>query len=88
MQFYPILLTSHLHRLGLREVLPALTGKSYAGLSTAKGDNASLTFFKMVTGALSSQETVQARKDLEDYCSLDTQGMTWIVEALDKLCFS
>ena len=72
----------------IKNVLPAVTGKSYTGLSIAKGDDASLTFFKMVTGAFSSQETIQARKDLEEYCSLDTQGMIWIVEELDKLCRS
>ena len=72
----------------IKNVLPALTGKSYAGLSIAHGDDASLTFFKMVTGAFSNQETLQARKELEEYCSLDTQGMIWIVEELDKLCRS
>jgi len=72
----------------IKNVLPALTGKSYAGLSIAHGDDASLTFFKMVTGAFSNRETLQARKELEEYCSLDTQGMIWIVEELDKLCRS
>ena len=31
----------------IKNVLPALTGKSYTGLSIAKGDDASLTYFKM-----------------------------------------
>ncbi len=72
----------------IKHVLPALTGKSYDGLSIAKGDDASLMFFKMVSGALTTKETMQDRKDLELYCGLDTEGMIWIVEGLDKLCKS
>ena len=63
-------------------------GKSYTGLSIAHGDDASLNYFKMVTGAFSNQETLQARKDLEEYCSLDTQGKICIIEELCKLCRS
>jgi hypothetical protein len=72
----------------IKNVLPAVTGKSHTGLSITKGDEASLTFFKMVTGAFSNQETLQARKDLEEYCSLDTQGMIRIIEELGNLCRS
>jgi hypothetical protein len=72
----------------VKHVLPALTGKSYDGLSIAKGDDASLAYFKMATGALGIQETAKARKDLEEYCGLDTQGMIWIVEELNRLCRS
>ena len=68
----------------IKYVLPALTGKSYEGLSIAKGDDASLTYFKMTTGALSGQEAIKARKDLEEYCGLDTQAMIWIVDELEK----
>jgi len=69
----------------IKYVLPALTGKSYEGLSIAKGDDASLTYLKMTTGALSGQEAIKARKDLEEYCGLDTQAMIWIVDELEKL---
>jgi hypothetical protein len=72
----------------IKHVLPTLTGKSDTGLSIEKGDDASLTFFKMVTGSLNSQEMVQVREDLEDYCSLDTQGANWVVEELNNICRS
>ena len=33
----------------------------------------------------SGQEAIKARKDLEEYCGLDTQAMIWIVDELEKL---
>jgi hypothetical protein len=69
----------------IKEVLPAVTGRSYQGMSIAKGDDASLAFLRIISGEPSAEERKQLRADLEEYCSLDTQGMIWIVDNLMEL---
>ena len=69
----------------LKKVLPALTGKGYDGLEIAKGDDASLAFFNMVMGNYTEDEKTKVMENLEKYCSLDTEGMIWIIENLNKL---
>jgi hypothetical protein len=67
-------------------VLPALTGKGYDNLGIANGDEASLAFFNMAMGVYAKEKKDIVMKDLEEYCALDTEGMVWIVDELDKLC--
>ncbi|QYY58415.1 DUF2779 domain-containing protein [Dehalococcoides mccartyi] len=69
----------------IKKVLPALTGKGYDGLNIGKGDDASLAFFNMVMGNFTYTENLKVRQDLEEYCSLDTEGMVCILEKLGEL---
>ena len=72
--------------VSIKKVLPALTGKGYDDLGIAKGDDASLAFFNMVMDQYTDDQKTKIMKDLEEYCALDTQGMKWIVDELEKLC--
>ncbi|MFC1972686.1 DUF2779 domain-containing protein [Chloroflexota bacterium] len=69
----------------IKKVLPALTGRGYSGLDIAKGDDASLAFFNLVMGMYTQEEINKIRRNLEEYCSLDTEGMVWIVEKFAEL---
>ncbi|MEK6938574.1 MAG: DUF2779 domain-containing protein [Nanoarchaeota archaeon] len=66
----------------IKEVLPALTGKSYSEMEIGDGGTASLSFLTMVQEDLPEKEKLKIKKDLEDYCGLDTEGMVWIIEKL------
>ena len=69
----------------MKEVLPAVTGKGYEGMPIAKGDDASLAYLKLAFAGSSYEEKEQTKKDLEEYCGLDTEGMVWIVRKLNEL---
>ncbi|MBI2572830.1 DUF2779 domain-containing protein [Candidatus Woesearchaeota archaeon] len=69
----------------IKEVLPALTGKGYKNLEINNGGLASVSYCEMAFGSLSVEEKAKVRKDLLDYCGLDTEGMVWIVKKLEKL---
>ena len=69
----------------IKNVLPALTGKSYEGLEIADGFTASLAYMRGEFYDVSSSEREKVRANLEKYCCLDTEGMVWIVEALGKI---
>ena len=70
----------------LKSVLPAVTGKGYENLDIAEGMLASIKYEKVTYGEVSDEERNKVRSDLEKYCSLDTEGMIWIVEKLKELC--
>lgn len=67
----------------LKKVLPALTGKDYSALGISEGGDASLSFLNLNYFKVGNSEKV--RKDLLEYCCLDTLGMVWIVEKLNGL---
>jgi hypothetical protein len=69
----------------LKAVLPALTGKGYADMEIADGATASQEFLRITFGEASAAEHRKVRAALEKYCALDTEGMVWIVKALDRL---
>lgn len=69
----------------LKKVLPVLTGQSYEGMGIQEGDAASRTFVEVFVKNKGSKDIVQVRKDLEDYCRLDTQAMIDIVNALTRI---
>jgi hypothetical protein len=69
----------------LKAVLPALTGKGYADMKIADGATASQGFLRITFGEASAAEHRKVRAALEKYCALDTEGMVWIVKALDRL---
>lgn len=71
--------------VSLKSVLPALTGKGYEGMEIADGGTASREYARVTFGDVSEEERQKVRKDLVEYCGLDTEGMIWIVEELTKL---
>lgn len=72
----------------IKHVLPAVTGKGYSELNISNGELASLRFLKITyqpSGEEPSQEEIrQIRKDLEEYCGLDTSGMMEILKKLEE----
>ena len=69
----------------MKTVLPALTGRGYEGLATQEGGTASLEFLRVTFGDVSEEERQRVRRQLEEYCGQDTEGMIWIVDALRAL---
>jgi hypothetical protein len=69
----------------LKAVLPALTGKSHADLEISEGGEASDEFMRVTFGDVSEAEREKVRKNLEEYCGLDTMGMVDIVRKLESL---
>lgn len=74
----------------IKNVLPALTGKSYQDNEIKGGASASVLYFYAIHGKKyglrpSQQEIDKIMKDLEEYCGLDTEGMIWIVDRLREL---
>lgn len=69
----------------IKKVLPALTGKSYEGLEIGEGGTASLEYLRVTFGDVDSKERQRVRRDLEEYCALDTEGMIFIVDELARL---
>jgi hypothetical protein len=69
----------------MKAVLPALTGKSYEGMAIADGGDASREYLRVTFGKTPTAEKEKVRKQLEEYCGLDTSGMVAIVDALRKL---
>ncbi|MFC1685600.1 DUF2779 domain-containing protein [Nanoarchaeota archaeon] len=71
----------------LKAVLPAVTGKTYEGMEIAEGGLASLRYLYIIHGdskekKASEEEIKKVRKDLEEYCALDTEAMIWILDEL------
>ncbi|MBI2661938.1 DUF2779 domain-containing protein [Candidatus Woesearchaeota archaeon] len=67
----------------IKDVLPAVVGKSYKDMNINNGGLASVSYFESVFNNVENKE--QIRKDLLEYCKLDTEGMVWIVDELKKL---
>ncbi|HRZ39142.1 MAG TPA: hypothetical protein P5534_22575, partial [Candidatus Paceibacterota bacterium] len=69
----------------MKAVLPALTGRGYDGLAIQEGGTASLELLRITFGAVGEDERQRVRRQLEEYCGQDTEGMIWIVDALRAL---
>ena len=73
----------------LKNVLPALTGISYDTMEISNGQQASLRYLNItfLKGEKEPDEThvEKIRKDLLDYCGLDTEGMIYILRELYKM---
>jgi hypothetical protein len=63
----------------IKKVLPAIVGKDYSSLGISEGMDASLSYLENF-GKIDS-----VRKDLLEYCKLDTLAMVWIVEKLEGI---
>ncbi len=69
----------------IKNVLPALTGRSYKEMSIADGEAAGRAFMTITYGDVPEADQKQVRADLEKYCGLDTEGMVLIVEKLHDM---
>lgn len=70
----------------IKAVLPALTGKAYAGLDITDGAMASREYFRVTfSDNVPMEERQRVYTGLEKYCDLDTQGMIDIVGKLKAL---
>jgi len=72
----------------IKKVLPAITGKGYSHLDISNGEQASLEYLRVTflePEAISKKELAKIRKDLEEYCALDTKGMVDIVGELGNI---
>lgn len=69
----------------IKEVMPALVGKGYDDLEIAEGGSASLAFLDLTFEKISEKDRERLRKDLEEYCRRDTEGMVWIVGKLREI---
>jgi hypothetical protein len=68
----------------LKAVLPAVVPEmNYDHLSIAAGDDASLAFEQMIYDLTANHEEI--RKDLLEYCKMDTLAMVRILEKLERL---
>ncbi|HET9180351.1 MAG TPA: DUF2779 domain-containing protein [Terriglobia bacterium] len=73
----------------LKHVLPALIpDMTYAGMQVADGEEAGLTWEKMVRGQVSQQEKARLRNALLEYCSLDTLAMVRLLDYLTNAASS
>ncbi len=69
----------------MKAVLPALTGQGYEKLAIQEGGAASREFLRVTFGDVTAAERRRVRRDLEEYCALDTLGMVQIVDRLKRL---
>ncbi len=69
----------------IKKVLPALVPElSYEDLTIKEGGTASNTFASMLLGGLAG-DVMQTRRDLLEYCKLDTMAMVEILETLKNV---
>jgi len=71
--------------MSMKAVLPALTGKNYDHLEVQDGGTASSEFLRVTFGKVDAPERQRVRSALEQYCPLDTSGMLWIFQDLERL---
>ena len=69
----------------MKAVLPALTGSGYEKLAIQEGGAASREFLRVTFGDVPAAERRRVRRDLEEYCGLDTLGMVQIMDKLKSL---
>lgn len=69
----------------IKKVLPAMTGKGYAGMEIADGGTASLEYERVTFGEkIEESDRQQVRQALEKYCELDTQAMVEVLAGLKR----
>jgi hypothetical protein len=69
----------------MKQVLPALTGRGYEGLAIADGNTAGIEFQRVMFTKAGKPDREKVRRNLEEYCGLDTFGMLEIVRAMRRL---
>jgi len=68
--------------ISLKQVFPAVTGRSHAGLRIKDGLAAARAFAAAEFGSLSAEARQEVRAALRDYCRTDTLAMAGVVDAL------
>ena len=70
----------------IKSVLPAITGKGYEGMVVADGGTASQEYLRVMFGeGITEEERTAVRKNLEEYCKMDTMAMVRIVDKLNAM---
>ena len=69
----------------IKDVLPALTGSGYEGMDIQDGNAASREYLRVTFTAADEADRRKVRRQLEDYCTLDTYAMVVIVAKLRDL---
>lgn len=69
----------------LKNVMPALTGISYQGLTINDGRMAATAYLAVTYGTATEDERKSTRQALEEYCGQDTGGMVEIVARLTDI---
>jgi hypothetical protein len=69
----------------IKKVLPALTGKTYNGMTISDGGSASVEFFNTHYTKAPKEKIKQVREDLLKYCGLDTEAEIMIIDRLKEL---
>lgn len=71
--------------VSIKNVLPPLTGKSYADLEIGSGAEATVEYARVTFSDTPADERLRVREALERYCELDTLGMLEIVRSFHTL---
>lgn len=69
----------------MKRVLPTLTGRDYSHLAIQEGGTANLEYLRVHFTDVPRAERQRVRRNLERYCSLDTEAMILIIGTLRKL---
>jgi len=73
-------------RTSIKYVLPAWCPElSYDGLEVRDGQTASIRYLRMALGGMTEEETEAFRRDLLEYCKLDTYATVRLLEELLRL---
>lgn len=68
----------------MKAVLPALVSRTYDNLAIRDGGTASLEYLRVQHSDVPDEERLRVRQALREYCGQDTEGMVWIIGALQK----
>jgi hypothetical protein len=68
----------------IKDVLPAMTGRSYSGMEISEGNDASVKFMSAMYTDMNPAEREKIRNALLAYCGLDTEAMVLIVRKLEE----
>ena len=69
----------------IKNVLPAVVGKGYSDMGISGGGEASVAFYDIYFNDGVKADASRIRRELEEYCGLDTYGMVLIVGKLKSL---
>ena len=70
--------------VSMKNVLLAMTGKSYGDMTIKDGLTASQEYSRITFGEVSEEEKDRVRQQLLDYCNLDTEAMVEIIRTLQE----
>ncbi|MCK5345496.1 MAG: DUF2779 domain-containing protein, partial [Candidatus Heimdallarchaeota archaeon] len=69
-------------KTSIKKIFPLFSKRSYDDLAIGDGGMAMRSFVAIMSGELSEDESSRIKKDLLEYCFLDTLAMVEILEAL------